>query len=200
MQYFFKGLFLTRFINTLLHLDPQYGYLVKHLNNKVLSIDIKDFNVRLNFYPVENKIYITNQHTLVYHCFITGELSDLIALIMSENPQKHIQNQTIYQKGDLHVLQSYQSFFKSLDLDWEYHISQYTNKTFAYLLCKPFKSMIKWHSDSYKQCIKDLNDYLHEEKRLFPNPEEINDFYEEIYELQLAIDRVQAKIARIKSK
>lgn len=191
----FKASLLSSLCNQALNLDPQKEYLLEKLKAKSLTIIISDWHKVIHITPTSSELLFSNDlPEISSDCTLKGRLSDLIQMGLSEEPQSFIQNGTIEQSGSFHVLSSYQTLYNALDIDWEYHLAQKIGVTPAHILLKPFKMATRWLKNSNQKFIHELDDYLHEEAKLFPPREEMNDFFEDIQSLQNDLDRLEARI------
>ena len=197
----FNATLLSSICNQALNLDPQKEYLLEKLNAKSLTIIIRDWHKIINITPTSSELIISNElPEISTDCTLKGSLSDLIQMGLSEEPQSFIQNGTIEQSGNFHVLSSYQTLYSALDIDWEHHLAQKIGVMPAHVLLKPFKMATKWLKNSNQKFTHELDDYLHEETKLFPPREEINDFFEDIQALQNDLDRLEARINLLSKK
>ncbi len=197
----FNATLLSSICNHTLNLDPQKEYLLEKLNAKSLTIIISDWHKIINITPTSSELIISNTlPETSADCALKGSLSDLIQMGLSKEPQSFIQDGTIEQSGSFHVLSSYQTLYNALDIEWEHHLAQKIGITPAHILLTPFKMATKWLKNSNQKFIHELDDYLHEETKLFPPREEINDFFEDIQSLQNDLDRLEARINLLSKK
>ncbi len=115
----------------------------------------------------------------------------------SSHPASADAHDNIDFQGDLEFGQAVQKFFNQLHIDWEGHLATLTGDLVAYQI----GSMVRQGqalSETLQHTLQEnLADYIHEEKRLAPSREELNDFFNDVDELRLRVERLNANIQRL---
>jgi ubiquinone biosynthesis protein UbiJ len=101
-------------------------------------------------------------------------------------------------EGNLDLGQHITDLFDRLEIDWEEYISRYTGDVAAYQIGRIGKRIKKFHQHARSTLTQQINEYTHEEIQLVPAIEELNDFYHDVDELRMDVDRVESKIVNLK--
>lgn len=186
---------LNSAINHYLQLDPLSKQRLQKLEGKNLRLIIKPLTL---FFLFQNQqIKLVDQFEGHIDATIEGYPLAFIQLHLSsqENAPK-LFKQKLTISGDLEFGQQVQTLFKDLDIDWEEHLSKLTGDVIAHEMSNIFKRSTNFASKLAQSMQDNLKDYLHHETRSLPCQEEINDFFEDIDNLRLRVDRLQANVAR----
>jgi ubiquinone biosynthesis accessory factor UbiJ len=191
---------LEKTLNRMLTLDPQKQHILALTGYHPLTIEITDARLMLNIFPDQNKITITEglSENQPKHQ-ISGKLFDLITLILSKDLQKLIQDGKILLKGDPAVLIQYQKALKAFKIDPIPLLRDVIGPIPLSALTQPFRKMRTWIDRKITSDKTDLSEWLHEEERLFPPAEMMQDFFDDIRTLTLDTDRLTAKLAALKT-
>jgi ubiquinone biosynthesis protein UbiJ len=106
-------------------------------------------------------------------------------------------NDQIKITGDTELGQQVKKLFDELDIDWEGHLAQFTGDVVAYQLGSLFRKgrEIKDHAGASLR--QNISEYLQEELRFFPPREEIDDFFMDIDEMSLSVERLTARVNQL---
>lgn len=99
--------------------------------------------------------------------------------------------------GDVELGQKVKKLFDELDIDWEGHLASFTGDGLAHYLGNTFRQALNLKKQLSQSFSTNLKEYLQEEYRLFPSREESNDFFNDIDNLVLDVERMQAKINQL---
>ena len=185
-------------INNTLNFDPQKNHILNLTQYKTLKINIIDWKLSFIILPRDDKIEIVDAvHSEIRpDCTIEGKLFDLISLIKQKDGQTLIQQNIIKQSGDLHILQSYQKSIKAFEVDLSGKFQHLFGPSIANIITTPLLQAKKYLSNSLSSTKTDLSEYIQEEKKQLPPQEEVSDFFEDIGEVNLMLDRVEAKLIK----
>jgi ubiquinone biosynthesis protein UbiJ len=103
-------------------------------------------------------------------------------------------NEQIQISGDVELGQQVKQLFDELDIDWEGHLAQFTGDAVAHQF-GVFIRHGKAFAERFSQSMCDnVTEYLQEEVRLTPSPEEVTDFFNDVDELVLDVERLSARV------
>lgn len=109
-------------------------------------------------------------------------------------------NDKIRLSGDVELGQAVKNLFDELDIDWEGHLAHFTGDVVAHQVGSLFRQGLAFKKQLQESLHLNMSDYLHEELRAFPSREEINDFFNDIDQLALDVERLQAHVNQLKGK
>lgn len=212
------GMMLEGIINPVLRLDPELKYLLEPLIDQRLAVVIHTSPkshpktatsspnchprasearagdlLRLVFCAEEGRLRISANDYADADVELSGTLVDLLRLAFSENPQPILAQKSVSLVGNTNVLQGYQKLMQQLDLDWEGHLSAIIGPIAAHEIGELARKAKSFHKSSSQETCQDITEYLQEEARLIPPREEVEDFYQDIAQLQQDVERFEAK-------
>lgn len=189
---------LQQAINHALALDESMPAKIAALDGKVLEIIVA---------PLGANFYIAFQHgelQLLHHydgrpdTIIHSSPLGLIRLsFLPASQARSLFNDKIRISGDVELGQQVKKLFDELDIDWEGHLAHFTGDVVAHQIGSLFRQGIAFKKQLSDSLRHNLSDYLHEELRLFPPREEIDDFFNDIDKLALDVERLQAHINQL---
>lgn len=183
-------------INQLIHLDKLAINNIKSLNGKVVKLIVSPITIYISFNL--DKIELNTNSNRPPDTTITAKPMALLKLgLLPEEEVSHLFRDEIKIEGDVEVGQKLKQLMDKLELDWEEQLSKLTGDIVAHQVGKSFRNL-KQQAQSFAANFKNnLNEYLHEEAQQAPTREELHDFYQEVDELRLRVDRLCAHIEKI---
>lgn len=130
-------------------------------------------------------------------CEIEGAPSELLALML--DPQLSFENR-VQLRGNTQLANQLRDLASQLDLDWGGLIGDYLGDPAAQLLVRLFSQGRQQLHERVDNLLDDLDNWLHEEIQVQPGQIELEDFYQQVDQLRLDADRLQARIDRLASK
>lgn len=106
-------------------------------------------------------------------------------------------NDKIRMKGDIELGQQVKKLFDEMDIDWEGHLAHFTGDVVAHQIgtfVRKGRAFKKKLDESMRQ---NISEYLSEELRVIPTKYELEDFFAEVDELSLSVERLQAHINQL---
>jgi len=154
---------------------------------------------QLSFYvlPVSDGLEFDTQHQFQADCVVEGAASDFLEVLMDE--QKTF-GSGIRLSGDTQLAIELKSCLQRLDIDWEGLLADNIGDLAAHQLAQLFRKGQQFAKQSKDTLLDDLDDYLHEEVRLLPSKIELEHFYDQLDQLRLSADRLQARVERLAAK
>lgn len=195
-QYSLKALQLA--MNQALSLDADIATRMEPLLDKWLEIIIRPLNERLfmGFTPAGIKLETTIQKEA--DCRIISSPLGLIRLsLLPASKARSLFNDTIEMHGDVEVGQAVKTLFDSVELDWEGHLAQFTGDIIAHKIGSVWRKSFRMGERLHDSMRSNMEEYLHEELRVSPGPEEVEDFCKDVDALVLDAERAEAKLNRL---
>ncbi|KTC68816.1 SCP-2 sterol transfer family protein [Legionella birminghamensis] len=190
---------LQQAINLALSLDDSMPGKIAQLDGKVIEIFIDTLGIKFFIQFNGQRLRLLDHYEEKPDTMIHSSPLGLIRLsLLPASKARSLFNDKIRISGDIELGEKVKKLFDELDIDWEGHLARFTGDVIAYQLgsfLRQGKDLKNRMEDSLRS---NLNDYLHEEARLFPPREEVNDFFHDIDQLNLAVERLQAKLNLLK--
>lgn len=191
---------LERALNKTLALDPESAKRLKKLDNKRVTLDLQGFDLSVQLFFFEGEVQIIPAQNTECDTHISGKPLTLLRMSLTRGDRKHFFADDVTITGNLDLGQDVIDLFDRLEIDWEEIISRYTGDVTAYQLGRIAKGIKKTIQQTHANFLQNVNEYVHEEKEWFPTKETLHDFFDEIDELRMDVDRVGVRVERIKKE
>ncbi|MFU8797947.1 MAG: SCP2 domain-containing protein [Gammaproteobacteria bacterium] len=167
---------LEALINTYLRLDPDNFERLKELSGKIIAIESQGHTIY--FAPGAEGIKILSAIGTVPDTTIRGTL---IALLKQEN---------LSIEGDTEIAQRLRDILNTMDIDWEEQLSHIIGDIPAHQV----GNFARQGNKALKSLRQTSTEYLQEEARCVPPPEEVQDFMQDVDDIRDAVERLEARI------
>ncbi len=127
-------------------------------------------------------------------CEIEGAPADLLALLL--DPQQAFENR-VQLKGNTQLATQLRDLAQQLDLDWGGLLGDCLGDPLAQLLLNLLAKGRRAATEASTNLLDDLDNWLHEELRVQPCAAELEEQFEQIDQLRLDTERLQARIERL---
>ncbi len=165
----------------------------------LVCIEVNDFTplyVRL----LDSGVSFSFDNAATADVIMRGSLTDFIALAKADNKANQLINSGIDMDGDTELSIRLTKVVQNLDIDWEALIQPLTGSMMAHHIGQRVRNLMKWHKstgDSYQMAAKD---YLEDEAQLVTPEPLLAEFADQVDELRLASDRLQARLDVLAAK
>jgi ubiquinone biosynthesis protein UbiJ len=189
---------LQKAINHALSLDESMPTKLAEIGERTLKIIITPLNVTFYIQFTEYGIVLWDVYKGIVDTTIQSSPIGLIRLsILPASKVRSLFNDDIKISGDVELGQQVKQFFDQIDIDWEGHLAQFTGDAIAYQLGSFVRNGMAFTQRVDKSLRKNLTGYLQEELRAFPSQEEVNDFFNDVDELTLQVERLEAHVNQL---
>ncbi|GGX97367.1 SCP2 domain-containing protein [Litchfieldella qijiaojingensis] len=100
-------------------------------------------------------------------------------------------------RGRTQLLEDTRDLLFDLDLDWEGELSKWLGDTPAHSLAEGVRRLSRWGLRTRQQLHADVSEYVFEEARLLPGRAQFEVLRDQLTELEVATDRLEARLARL---
>ncbi|MGM9453094.1 ubiquinone biosynthesis accessory factor UbiJ [Legionella bozemanae] len=188
-------------INKAARLDEHMPAKLQALDNKTLEMIISPLNVNFFILFKDGEIILMDSYDRGADTIIHSNPLGLIRLsLLPASKARSLFNDKIRMTGDTELGQHVKKLFDEMDIDWEGHLAHFTGDVVAHQIgsfVRKGMAFKKRLDDSMRQ---NMSEYLQEELRLFPTKYELEDFFVEVDELSLSVERLQAHINQLISR
>ncbi|MGL5742655.1 MAG: ubiquinone biosynthesis accessory factor UbiJ [Legionella sp.] len=185
-------------INQAAKLDESMPEKLQALDNKVLEMIISPLNVNFFILFKNGEIILLDRYDKEADTVIHSNPLGLIRLsLLPASQARSLFNDKIRMTGDTELGQQVKKLFDEMDIDWEGHLAHFTGDVVAHQIgsfVRKGMAMQKQFSESMRQ---NVTEYLQEELRVVPSKYELEDFFAEVDELSLSVERLQAHINQL---
>jgi ubiquinone biosynthesis protein UbiJ len=131
---------------------------------------------------------------------IRGNASDFADLATATDPTAALINGHLELQGDSAPLIELQKILAGLDMDWEAPLVNAFGDIAGHQLAQALRGLFSWGQQASASFLRQLEEFIHEEARLAPPRLEVEDFYQDVQQLNQRVDRLQARIRQLAAK
>jgi ubiquinone biosynthesis protein UbiJ len=184
-----------KMLNAALRYDPATRIGLAQLEGKILAVQITA--PALNFFvmPMDDELRLMGNWEGDVDTRITGSLLALAQLSQTET--HNLKDSGVTVMGDLSLLADMQRLMKNLDIDWEEILSHFTGDIIGHQTVQVIRAKFGWAKDRAKSAQRLTGEFLTEELKALPGKPELEDFYRQVDDLRLAVDRAAARVEAI---
>lgn len=185
---------LSKAINSYLQLDPESTHRLAKLKGKIITIELLPFHFIFQCVFQENGIELNQEQSYPTDTTLRGTPLQMLDMLLTKNHRQQFFANDVVIEGDAAVGQDAIALFDELYIDWEDHLSHLIGDIPAFQLTKFTQRMLNKFKQTENTMTQNINEYIHEEKRWLPSAEALSDFFHEIDQLRMDVDRSEAKI------
>lgn len=191
-------LVLQKAINQALMLDESMPQKIKAFDDRVLEIIISPLNVNFFIRFAGGELRLMPLYEGVVDTIIHSSPLGLIRLsVLPASKVRSLFNDNVRMSGNIEFGQQVKQLFDNLDIDWEGHLARFTGDVVAYQVGSLVRQGLEFKRQLGESLRMNITDYLQEELRVFPPREAVNDFFNDIDELSLQLERLTAHTSQL---
>jgi len=187
----------SKAINAYLALDDESKHRMAALENKTMTMVLLPFHWIFQCEFQNGYLILTEGEGKPFDAKLTGTPLQLLGLMWNQENRASFFSDDLVIEGDAELGQQFAMLFDELHIDWEEHLSKLMGDVPAYHLGQLFHRASDWLKQSEESMSQNINEYLHEEINYFPPVEALQDFYNDIDELRMDVDRLEARILKL---
>ncbi|HAT1923878.1 TPA: SCP2 domain-containing protein [Legionella pneumophila] len=187
-------------INTAMKLDELMPQKLQKLDGKTLEMVITPLNVNFYIRFKEGEMQLLHRIDGRPDTIIHSNPMGLIRLsLLPASKARSLFNDKIRISGDIELGQHIKKLFDEIDIDWEGHLAHFTGDVVAHQIGSFVRKGLEFKNQFNTSMQQNITEFLQEELRIFPSRNELEDFFAEVDELVLSVDRLQAHINNLMS-
>ncbi|TGN40601.1 ubiquinone biosynthesis accessory factor UbiJ [Marinobacter confluentis] len=189
---------LERGLNRALALDPAgRKALMAALSGPIQFTLEAPLNLTMGLVPAENRVQVVSQPPQAPALELTGRPMAFAALATGDD-QVFSQGR-IRVVGDMALAHQFQRAIDQLDPDWEAAMAERIGDVPAHFLGQRLRGTIKWSRQAFQSLNANVEEYIHEESRSLPGRRELEATFEDIDQVSLRVERLDARIRQIEA-
>ncbi|GIZ12771.1 SCP2 domain-containing protein [Pseudomonas sp. NCCP-436] len=187
-------------LNRVLRLDATALPRLQALSGKVIAVH--GSNPAFSFYllPSGDGLQLAGQWHVDADCSLCAPAASLVRLAVSRDKTSVLHAPEVSLDGDSGVLLQLADILQDLELDWEYELSRWLGPLATPLLAGHLRSRVNLTSSSVASLRQNLADFLAEESRSLVGQREAEARFNELDQLKLALDRLEARIEHLSQR
>jgi ubiquinone biosynthesis protein UbiJ len=184
-----------KMLNATLRYDPATRLGLAPLEGKILAVHITAPVLTVFVMPMDDELRLMGNWDGDVDTRISGSLLALAQLSRTEI--HNLKHSGVTVMGDLSLLAEWQRLVKNLDIDWEEMLSQFTGDLIGHQTAQLIRTQVGWVSERASSARRLTSEFLTEELKALPAKPELDDFYQQVDDLRLAVDRAAARVEKL---
>ena len=184
-------------VNRILRLDSTAMARLQPLTGKVIAVECAAPPLQLFILPSDEGLLLATQWAADADCTLRAPASSLLRLVLSKDKTAVLHSPEVDLEGDSHALMSLAQVLQDLELDWEYELSRWLGPVATALIGGHLRSRANWYQQGFASLNQNLAEYLSEEARTLVGQREAQARFDELDQLKLDLDRLEARFERL---
>lgn len=188
-------------VNKALELDPATLNRLAELDGKVLLIHCQTPDIKVYCVPGADGVQFKSWHEQAsVNSTLSGKLSQFVQLMQAEDKAAALINGELSVHGNSQDFVALQSILAQLDVDWEQPIARVFGDVGGHQLGRLIRGGLAFGQQAQENLHEQLEQFVHKEAGLLPARNELEGFYQEVGDLNLRVDRLQARVTRVRQR
>ena len=184
-------------VNRILRLDSTAMARLQPLTGKVIAVECAAPALQLFILPSDEGLLLATQWAADADCTLRAPAASLMRLVLSKDKTAVLHTPEVDLEGDSHVLMALAQVLQDLELDWEYELSRWLGPVATALIGGHLRSRANWYQQGFASLNQNLAEYLSEEARTLVGQREAQARFDELDQLKLDLDRLEARFERL---
>lgn len=184
-------------VNRILRLDSTALARMRPLTGKVIAVEGASPALHLFILPSDEGLLLAAQWAADADCTLRAPASSLLHLALSKDKTAVLHGPQVDLEGDSHVLMELAAILQDLELDWEFELSRWIGPVATALIAGHVRSRANWYQHGFASLNQNLAEYLSEEARTLVGEREAQARFNELDQLKLDLDRLEARVERL---
>jgi ubiquinone biosynthesis protein UbiJ len=187
-------------LNRALALSPHSKADLAQLEECVFALHCTAPAISIYLHPGAQGMRLTGFHHGPVTTSIKGKAADFTELATSSDPTATLINGGLELEGDSAPLIELQHILAGLDMDWEAPLVDSLGDVAGHQLAQMLRHAFAWGKQASASLTRQLEEFIHEEARLSPPRLEVEDFYHDVQELGMRVDRLESRAERLRQR
>ena len=187
-------------LNRALELAPGSKAELAQLDDYIFALHCTTPPLDIYLQPDSNGIRLIGTYDGPVTTSVRGEASDFTQLAASKDPTATLINGRLELEGDSAPLIELQKILAALDMDWEAPLVATLGDVAGHQVAQVLRGAFTWGKQASSNLARQLDEFIHEEARLSPPRLELEDFYKDVQELGLRVERLQSRAGRLRQR
>ena len=192
---------LEKTLNKLLQKNSLVQKNLARFSGKTLEVESRMPSLSLSLILQKDSIRLSplsaEDTQIKSHAKISGNASDLIALLVEKPESRSLANPAVTISGDAQLVQDIYQIAQQLEIDWQDQLAFSVGDIATHQIDQFIKNAASWSLQARENTKYNISEYLKEEAHSVPEPTEVENFYSDLDQLKLRIDRLEARKSRL---
>ncbi|WP_417567349.1 ubiquinone biosynthesis accessory factor UbiJ [Marinobacter sp.] len=186
-------------LNRALELDPAGHQALTEALAGPVQLNVTDpFAFTCSLDRAGNRVRVGSQPAEQPALEITGKAIAFAALATGDD--RVFADGRLQVSGDAALAHQLQSALNQLEPDWEAAMARHIGDVPAHFLGQRIRGAVRWSRQAFHSLNANIEEYVHEESRSLPGRRELEATFEDIDELSLRTERLEARLSLLESR
>ncbi len=191
---------VERVVNQALELDPAGRKRLDKLADCVFALHCTGPTLDVYLQPGSGRVRLMGYYDGPVTTSVRGLASDFAEVATAKDPTAALINGKLALSGDSAPLIELQKIITALDIDWEAPLVDALGDVAGHQLAQLLRGAYGWGRQASGGLARQLEEFIHEEARLSPPRLELEDFYRDVQQLGLQVDRLESRTRRLRKR
>ncbi|SEL34741.1 ubiquinone biosynthesis accessory factor UbiJ [Halomonas daqiaonensis] len=194
---------LERTLNALLARDPAAPSRLARLAGQriLLRLEQPALALAIHFHPAGLDLLRTDDTAEEgFDAVVEVDAETLGELLGGASVERLMFQGKLAVRGRTHLLEATRDLLLDLDLDWEAELARWLGDIPAHSLAEGLRSLSRWGLRTRQEFCADVSEYVFEEARLLPGRHQLETLRDQMTEMEIATDRLEARLARLRRR
>jgi ubiquinone biosynthesis protein UbiJ len=187
-------------LNRALELAPQSRAELDALSDCVFALHCTAPPLEVYLQPGADRVRLMGTYEDAVTTSVRGLASDFAELATATDPAATLINGQLELQGDSAPLIELQKILAGMDIDWEAPLVTALGDVAGHQVAQVLRAAYSWGRQASSSLGRQLDEFIHEEARLSPPRLELEDFYQDIRDLGLRVERLQSRTGRLRKR
>ncbi len=183
-------------INRALRYDPATRQRLAQLEGQVLALHLSTPSVCVYLAPEADRLRLLSHWEGPVATEIRGSLSALGKVALSRD--SNLQGSGVEISGGTGMLLELRQILQGLDIDWEELLSELLGDVAGHQGAEMLRSAKRWLHGRSQSSQRLISEFITEELQLLPSRLELEEFYSNVDQLHLDLDRAEGRLQLLK--
>jgi ubiquinone biosynthesis protein UbiJ len=191
---------LERVLNQALALDPESHRALGQLEGRVFALNCTAPSFQAYLMPGIDGVQLAGRWDGEVTTRVSGKASDFAEVATADDPAAALINGGLTLEGNSSALLELQRILAALDLDWEAPLVEHLGDVTGHQLAEGLRGLFSFGRQARASLERQLDEFIHEEARLSPPRQELEDFFADVGQLAERSERLASRIERLKQR
>jgi len=187
-------------LNALLSRDPAAPSRLRALagSRVLLHLETPPLALALHYHPQGVDLLLIDEiEEDAFDAIVELSAETLGALASGAEMERLMFEGRLAVRGKVHLLEATRDLLLDLDLNWEAELARWLGDLPAHQLAEGLRGLSRWGLRTHQELCADVSEYVFEEARWLPGRHQLEALRESLTELDVATDRLEARLARL---
>lgn len=186
-------------VNRYISADPERANELSQINGKTIKLYLKELNQNIILKINDLSVVELEETADETDVEIIVSLKVLSDFMLGVDKESMLKNGDLEIKGDAHVASVFQHTMKSIEIDWEDILSDYTGDAIAHHLGAGIRELHALRARMKENFRLDARDFLQDNLQVAVTKEEVDEFMRDVDTMRAQVERLEARLNRLQS-